>query len=62
MVACLNLKNINRKELSKYPCLLASELSIFTQKVNGLKFLSSAFNSLNELVSKVVRKFSDIRL
>jgi hypothetical protein len=48
----LNLKFIKKKENNKYPCLLATENSVFTQKINVCKFLANQFNTLNNLLNK----------
>ncbi|CAF0722989.1 unnamed protein product [Brachionus calyciflorus] len=55
-VACLNLKFTRKKENLKYPYLISSEMSIFTQKVHALKFLSAQFTQLNELSNKQENK------
>ena len=51
-IACLNLKFIRKKENNKYPCLLATENSIFTQKSSLYKYLTNEFNLLNKTNSK----------
>ena len=51
-IACLNLKFIRKKENNKYPCLLATENSVFTQKLSIYKFLTDPFNLLNNLLNK----------
>jgi hypothetical protein len=55
VIACLNLRYSRKKELLKYPCLMATEMSVFTQKIkNSLKFLLSKYTSLSELANSQV--------
>ena len=49
VLACLNLKYLKKKELLKYPCLTATELSIFTQKIKQYKFFMTQYEFLSNL-------------
>ena len=41
------MKYIKRKEHNAFPCLLATETSLFTQRIARYKFISQQFNSLS---------------
>ena len=56
IVAALNLKFVRKLEKSKYPCLTATENSVFTQKVAAHKHLLSKSSSLEERAKQMVRK------
>ncbi|RNA03042.1 breast cancer type 2 susceptibility [Brachionus plicatilis] len=51
-VACLNLRNIRKKENLKYPSLMATEITIFTQKINLYKHLADFYSSLSQKLTK----------
>ena len=53
-VACLNLKFSRRLEKSKYPCLMASEMSVFTQKIAAYKHLSVPYGLIDDKVKSLV--------
>ncbi len=60
VVACLNLKHTRKREFSRFPCLFATELSFFTQKSFNCKFMSSEFNSLNEMLNANKAKLGEV--
>jgi hypothetical protein len=58
VIICINLKYTKKKELSRYPCLFANESSLFTQRINAYKYLSTQYNHLSSLASNQVCIFT----
>jgi hypothetical protein len=56
VVACLNIKFTLKKDNNKYPSLLASNQSIFTQKIAKYKHIQVIFDQLNKLLKSSEQK------
>ncbi len=59
-MTCLNLKNIKKKELNRYPCLLANESTLITQRLAHMKCLTSQFNMLINNKANTKEKLAEI--